>query len=165
MINIFNYVYIDIEPHIMNVYPTLIKSVSPNLRILRIGKENIKTYIPLHKLNLILCLSLFLLNNIKYGTVLVNTANINMIYNIIKFHLYENVVYSPLNIKEVINNNLGQRLHNLKDEVKSHIIYGEEYLINKKAEKNMNKKDMEKKNNEILDDISDLISNDDEAFK
>ena len=114
MINIFNYVYIDIEPHIMNVYPTLIKSVSPNLRILRIGKENIKTYIPLHKLNLILCLSLFLLNNIKYGTVLVNTANINMIYNIIKFHLYENVVYSPLNIKEVINNNLGQRLHNLK---------------------------------------------------
>ena len=165
LINILNYVYIDIEPHIMNVYPTLIKRVSSNLRIERIGKEKIKTYIPLHKLNLILCLSLFLLNNIKYGTVLVNTANINMIYNIIKFHLYENVVYSPLKIKEVINNNLDQRLHNLKDEVKSNIIYGEEYLINKKAEKNINKKDMEKKNNEILDEISDLISNDDEEHK
>jgi hypothetical protein len=165
LINILNYVYIDIEPHIMNVYPSLIKRVSPNLRIERIGKEKIKTYIPLNKLNLILCLSLFLLNNIKYGTVLVNTANINMIYNIIKFHLYENVVYSPLNISEVINNNLDQRLHNLKDEVKYNIIYGEELLINKKSEKNSNKKEMVKKNNEIMDDISDLISNNEEEHK
>ena len=165
LINILNYVYIDIEPHIMNVFPSLIKRVSPNLRIERIGKEKIKTYIPLNKLNLILCLSLFLLNNIKYGTVLVNTANINMIYNIIKFHLYENVVYSPLNISEVINNNLDQRLHNLKDEVKYNIIYGEELLINKKSEKNSNKKEMVKKNNEIMDDISDLISNNEEEHK
>ena len=162
LINILNYVYIDIEPHIMNVYPTLIKRVCPNLRIERIGKEKIKTYIPLNKLNLILCISLFLLNNIKYGTALVNTANINMIYNIIKFHLYENVVYSPLNISEVINNNLDQRLHNLKDEVKYNIIYGEELLINKKSEKNINKKEMDKKNNEIMDEISDLISNNEE---
>ena len=165
LINILNYVYIDIEPHIMNVYPSLIKRVTPNLKIERIGKEKIKTYIPLNKLNLILCISLFLLNNVKYGTVLVNTANINMIYNIIKFHLYENAVYSPSNVKEVINNNLDQRLHNLKDEVKSNIIYGEELLINKKAENNINKKDMDKKNNEIMADISDLISNNEEEHK
>ena len=162
LINILNYVYIDIEPHIMNVYPSLIKRVTNNLRIERIEKEKIKTYIPLNKLNLILCISLFLLNNIKYGKVLVNTANINMIYNIIKFHLYENVVYSPLNVNEVINNNLDQRLHNLKDEVKSNIIYGEELLINKKAEKNINKKEMDNKNNE---EISDLISNNEEEQK
>ena len=79
LINILNYVYIDIEPHIMNVFPSLIKRVAPNLRIERISKEKIKTYIPLNKLNLILGLSLFLLNNIKYGKVSVNTANINMI--------------------------------------------------------------------------------------
>ena len=162
LINILNYVYIDIEPHIMNVYPSLIKRVTPNLRIERIGKEKIKTYIPLNKLNLILCISLFLLNNIKYGTVLVNTANINMIYNIIKFHLYENTIYSPLNVSEVINNNLDQRLHNLKDEVKYNIIYGEEILINKKQEKNINKKEIDKKNNEIMDEISDLIINEEE---
>ena len=165
LINILNYVYIDIEPHIMNAYPSLIKRVTHSLRIERIEKEKIKTYIPLNKLNLILCISLFLLNNIKYGTVLVNTANINMIYNIIKFHLYENVVYSPLNINEVINNNLDQRLHNLKDEVKSHIIHGEELLINKKSENNLNKKEMDNKNNEMIDDISDLIPNNEEEHK
>ena len=164
LINILNYVYIDIEPHIMNVYPTLIKRVTPNLRIERIVKEKIKTYIPLNKLNLILCISLFYLNNIKYGIVLVNTANINMIYNIIKFHLYENVVYSPMNIDQVINNNLDQRLHNLKDEVKYNVIYGEEFLINKKAENNINKKE-NKKNNELIDEIPDLISNDEEEQK
>ena len=37
----------------MNVYPSLIKRVTPNLKIERIGKEKIKTYIPLNKLNLI----------------------------------------------------------------------------------------------------------------
>ena len=164
LINILNYVYIDIEPHIMNVYPTLIKRVTPDLRIERIGKEKIKTYIPLNKLNLILCISLFYLNNIKYGIVTVNTANINMIYNIIKFHLYENVVYSPMNIEEVINNNLDQRLHNLKDEVKYNVIYGEESLINKKAEKNINKKD-DKKDNELIDEIPDLLSTNEEEHK
>ena len=165
LINILNYAYIDIEPHIMNDYPSLIKRVTNKLRIERISKEKIKTYIPLNKLNLILCISLFLLNNIKYGTVLVNNANINMIYNIIKFHLYENVVYSPLNISEVINNNLDQRLHNLKDEVKENIIYGEELLINKKQEKNIMKKEIAKKNNEIIDEISDLISKNEEEHK
>ena len=50
---------------------------------------------------------------------------------IIKFHLYENLVYSPMNIEEVININLNQKLHNLKDEVKYNVIYGEELLINK----------------------------------
>ena len=164
LINILNYVYIDIEPHIMNVYPTLIKRVSPNLRIERFGKEKIKTYIPLNKLSLILCISLFYLNNIKYGIVLVNTANINMIYNIIKFHLYENVVYSPMDIEEVINNNLDQRLHNLKDEVKYNVINGEEYLINKKSEKNINKKD-DKRNNDLIDEIPDLLSANEEEHK
>ena len=54
LINILNYVYIDIEPHVMKVYPSLIKRVTPNLRIERINKEKIKTYITLNKLNLIL---------------------------------------------------------------------------------------------------------------
>ena len=161
LINILNYVYIDIEPHIMNVSPSLIKRVAPNLRIERISKDKVKTYIPLNKLNLILCISLFLLNNIKYGTVLVNAANINMIYNIIKFHLYENVVYSPMNIGEVINNNLDQRLHNLKDEVKYNVIYGEELLNNRKTEKKKSNKKSINNNNEVMDEISDLIDEED----
>ena len=159
LINILNYVYIDIEPHVMQVYPSLIKRVTPNLRIERINKEKVKTYITLNKLNLILCLSLFLLNNIKYGSILVNTANINLIYNLIKFHLYENIIYTPMNISEVINNNLNQRLHNLRDEVKYNIIYGEEYLINKKTD---NKSKSEKMNNHAKDEILDLINNDEE---
>ena len=163
LINILNYVYIDIEPHIMRVYPTLIKRVTPNLRIERINKDKIKTYITLNKLNLILCLSLFLLNNMKYGSILVNTANINLIFNLIKFHLYENVYYSPMNISEVINSNLNQRLHNLRDEVKKNIIYGEEYLINKKSDNKNNK--TEKNNNQIKDDILELINNDEEDQK
>ena len=163
LINILNYVYIDIEPHIMRVYPTLIKRVTPNLRIERINKDKIKTYITLNKLNLILCLSLFLLNNMKYGSILVNTANINLIFNLIKFHLYENVYYSPMNISEVINSNLNQRLHNLRDEVKKNIIYGEEYLINKKSDNKNNK--TEKNNNQIKDNILELINNDEEDQK
>ena len=160
LINILNYIYIDIEPHIMKVYPTIIKRVTPDLRIERINKDKIKTYIPLNKLNLILCLSLFLLNNIKYGSVLVNTANINLIFNIIKFHLYENLVYSPMNIEEVININLNQKLHNLKDEVKYNVIYGEELLINKKSDKQNNKSENKKK--QIHDDIFDLVNNEEE---
>ena len=163
LINILNYVYIDIEPHVMKVYPSLIKRVTPNLRIERMNKEKIKTYITLNKLNLILCLSLFLLNNIKYGSILVNTANINLIFNIIKFHLYENVVYTPMNISEVINSNLNQRLHNLRDEVKYNIIYGEEYLINKKSGNKTNKS--AQKNIQMDDDILDLINNDEEEQK
>ena len=162
LINILNYVYIDIEPHTMNVYPSLIKLVTPNLRIERINKDKIKTYITLNKLNLILCLSLFLLNNVKYGSILVNTANINLIFNIIKFHLYENLVYTPMNISEVINSNLNQRLHNLRDEVKKNIIYGEEYLINKKSNSNNESK---KKNNQARDEIFELINKDEEEQK
>ena len=162
LINILNYVYIDIEPHTMNVYPSLIKLVTPNLRIERINKDKIKTYITLNKLNLILCLSLFLLNNVKYGSILVNTANINLIFNIIKFHLYENLVYTPMDISEVINSNLNQRLHNLRDEVKKNIIYGEEYLINKKSNSNNESK---KKNNQARDEIFELINKDEEEQK
>ena len=163
LINILNFVYIDIEPHIMNVYPTLIKRVTPNLRIERINKDKIKTYITLNKLNLILCLSLFLLNNVKYGSILVNTANINLIFNIIKFHLYENVIYTPMNISEVINNNLNQRLHNLRDEVKYNIIYGEEYLINKKSDNKNNK--ARQKDIEYKDEIYEIINHDEEEQK
>ena len=163
LINILNYVYIDIEPHVMKVYPSLIKRVTPNLRIERINKEKIKTYITLNKLNLILCLSLFLLNNIKYGSILVNTANINLIFNIIKFHLYENVIYTPMNDTEAITNNLTQRLHNLRDEVKYNIIYGEEYLINKKSENKSNKS--EKGIHNEKNDILEIINNEEEEQK
>ena len=163
LINILNYVYIDIEPHVMKVYPSLIKRVTPNLRIERINKEKIKTYITLNKLNLILCLSLFLLNNIKYGSILVNTANINLIFNIIKFHLYENVIYTPMNDTEAITNNLTQRLHNLRDEVKYNIIYGEEYLINKKSENKGNKS--EKGIHNEKNDILEIINNEEEEQK
>ena len=83
----------------MTVYPSLIKVITPDYKIERVDKEKIKSYIPLDKLNLIICLSLFILNNIKYGKVYANIANLNLIFNIIKFRLYENVVYSPSNIK------------------------------------------------------------------
>ena len=43
----------------------MIKVVNENLSIERINRFTIQTYIPLDKLNLILCLSLFNLNNIK----------------------------------------------------------------------------------------------------
>ena len=61
----------------------MIKIVTDDLKIEKINKISIKTYIPLDKLHLILCLSLYLLHNIKYGKILVNTANINLIYNIV----------------------------------------------------------------------------------
>jgi hypothetical protein len=68
-----------------------------------------------------------------------------------------------MNISEVINSNLNQRLHNLRDEVKKNIIYGEEYLINKKSDNKNNK--TEKNNNQIKDDILELINNDEEDQK
>ena len=72
-----------------------------------------------------MCLSLYLLNSIKYGKIFVNSANMNLIYNIIQFRLYENVEYIPMNIQAVINNQLVQALHNLKEEVKDCIVKGE----------------------------------------
>ena len=60
-----------------------------------------------------------------------------------------------MNISEVINNNLNQRLHNLRDEVKYNIIYGEEYLINKKSDNKNNKtgqKDIEYKDDNDEED-------------
>ena len=128
LINILNYVYIDIEPHAETIYPSMIKIVTDELKIEKLNKISIKTYIPLDKLYLILCLSLYLLHNIKFGKILVNTANINLIYNIIKFRLYENVEYKTENIKEVINTQLDRSIHNLKEEVKNFIINGEKII-------------------------------------
>lgn len=128
LINILNFVYIDIEPHAETIYPSMIKIVTDDLKIEKINKISIKTYIPLDKLHLILCLSLYLLHNIKYGKILVNTANINLIYNIIQFRLYENVEYKAENIKEVINTQLDRSIHNLKEEVKNFIIIGEKII-------------------------------------
>ena len=131
LINILNFTYIDIEPHIVTVYPSLIKVINSNLQVERVNKGKVRSYIPLDKLNLILCLSLFILNNIKYGKIIVNSANINMILNIIKLRLYENVVYTPMDISEVENEDLNRKLHNLKDEVKYNVIHGEEILMSK----------------------------------
>ena len=141
LINILNFVYIDIEPHSPVIYPTMIKLVSNGLKVERSTKIPMKTYIPFEKLNLILCLSLYLLNNIKYGKIFVNSANMNLIYNIIQFRLYENVEYRPMNIQEVINNQLDQALHNLKEDVKNLIISGEKIL---KSQMNSNQKKEEK---------------------
>ena len=141
LINILNFVYIDIEPHSHVIYPTMIKLVSNGLKVERSTKIPMKTYIPFEKLNLILCLSLYLLNSIKYGKIFVNSANMNLIYNIIQFRLYENVEYRPMNIQEVINNQLDQALHNLKEEVKDCIIKGEKNL---KSQMNSNQKKEEK---------------------
>ena len=138
LINILNFVYIDIEPHSITIYPSLIKVINDDFKVERVNKGKVKSYIPLDKLNLILCLSLFILNNIKYGKILVNSANINMIFNIIKLRLYENVIYCPMNIDEVNNNNLNRKLHNLKDEVKKNVIHGEEILIEKSNYANKN---------------------------
>ena len=131
LINILNFTYLDIEPHIITVYPSLIKVINSNFQVERVNKGKVRTYIPLDKLNLILCLSLFILNNIKYGKIIVNSANINMILNIIRLRLYENVIYTPMDISEVENEDLNRKLHNLKDEVKYNVIHGEEILIKK----------------------------------
>ena len=64
LINILNFVYIDIEPHSITVYPSLIKVINSEFKIERVNKGKVRSYIPLDKLNLILCLSLFILNNI-----------------------------------------------------------------------------------------------------
>jgi len=133
LINILNFTYIDIEPHIITIYPSLIKVINSNFQVERVNKGKVRSYIPLDKLNLILCLSLFILNNIKYGKIIVNSANINMILNIIKLRLYENVIYTPMDISEVENEDLNRKLHNLKDEVKYNVIHGEEILMNKSS--------------------------------
>ena len=155
LINILNFVYIDIEPHSITVYPSLIKVINSEFKIERVNKGKVRSYIPLDKLNLILCLSLFILNNIKYGKIIVNSANINMIFNIIKLRLYENVIYSPMNIDEVNNEDLNRKLHNLKDEVKKNVMLGEEILIKKSKYNNNNKSDIEKgeKNKEVEEEI------------
>ena len=153
LINILNFTYIDIEPHIMTVYPSLIKVINNNFQVERVNKGKVRSYIPLDKLNLILCLSLFILNNIKYGKIIVNSANINMILNIIKLRLYENVVYTPMDISEVENEELNRKLHNLKDEVKYNVIHGEEVLLNKS--KYSSKKSEEEKEDKNKDDNDD----------
>ena len=164
LINILNFVYIDIEPHSITVYPSLIKVVNNDLKIERVNKGKVRSYIPLDKLNLILCLSLFILNNIKYGKIIVNSANINMIFNIIKLRLYENVIYTPMEIDEVKNEDLNRKLHNLKDEVKSNVIHGEEVLINKSNFKNEAIKE-EKKQEEEEEDIEIEAGNDDDLIE
>ena len=151
LINILNFVYIDIEPHSITVYPSLIKVINDEFKIVRVNKGKVRSYIPLDKLNLILCLSLFILNNIKYGKIVVNSANINMIFNIIKLRLYENVIYSPMDIDEVNNEDLNRKLHNLKDEVRQNVIHGEEILINKSNYNNKNIVEKEERNNEEED--------------
>ena len=158
LINILNFVYIDIEPHSITVYPSLIKVVNNDLRIERVNKSKVRSYIPLDKLNLILCLSLFILNNIKYGKIKVNSANINMIFNIIKLRLYENVIYTPMDIDEVKNEDLNRKLHNLKDDVRENVIHGEEVLINKSNYSNKNVQEKEEKDKE--EDIDDLEGDD-----
>ena len=165
LINILNFVYIDIEPHSITVYPSLIKVINNDLKIERVNKGKVRSYIPLDKLNLILCLSLFILNNIKYGKIKVNSANINMIFNIIKLRLYENVIYSPMNIEEVENENLNRKLHNLKDDVKKNIIHGEEILIKNSNYNNKNDGEKVEKNNDEEEEIEiegneDLIDSD-----
>ena len=166
LINILNFVYIDIEPHSITVYPSLIKVINNDLKIERVNKGKVRSYIPLDKLNLILCLSLFILNNIKYGKIIVNKANINMIFNIIKLRLYENVIYSPMDIEEVENENLNRKLHNLKKEVKDNIIHGEEIMIKNSNYNNKNDGEKVEKNNEEEEDIEieggneDLIDSD-----
>ena len=152
LINILNFTYIDIEPHISTIYPSMIKVINSNLQVERVNKGKVRSYIPLDKLNLILCLSLFILNNIKYGKIIVNSANINMILNIIKLRLYENVIYTPMDISEVENEDLNRKLHNLKDEVKYNVIHGEELLMNKS---NYNQKKSEEEKNEKNKDDND----------
>ena len=159
LINILNFVYIDIEPHSITVYPSLIKVINSELKIERVNKGKVRSYIPLDKLNLILCLSLFILNNIKYGKIIVNKANINMIFNIIKLRLYENVIYSPMDIDEVNNENLNRKLHNLKDEVRTNVIHGEEILMNKSNYKSDTNK--EEKNKDEEEDVDIEGGNDD----
>ena len=164
MINIY-FTYIDIEPHVITIYPSLIKVINDNLQVERVNKGKVRSYIPLDKLNLILCLSLFILNNIKYGKIIVNSANINMILNIIKLRLYENVVYTPMDISEVENEDLNRKLHNLKDEVKYNVIHGEEILMSK-SDYNSKKNDEEKndKNKEDNED-EDLDEDKDENIQ
>ena len=174
LINILNFTYIDIEPHVITIYPSLIKVINSNLQVERVNKGKVRSYIPLDKLNLILCLSLFILNNIKYGKIVVNSANINMILNIIKLRLYENVIYTPMDIKEVENEDLNRKLHNLKDEVKYNVIHGEEMLMNKsnynakkneeeKADKNKDDNDEEEIDEEKEENIQEQIGVDNNA--
>ena len=160
LINILNFVYIDIEPHSFNVYPSLVKVINTDFKIERVSKGKVRSYIPLDKLNLILCLSLFILNNIKYGKIVENSANINMIFNIIKLRLYENVVYSPMNIEEVENNDLDRKLHNLKEDIRYNIIRGEEILIQNSNYDNKNiveKEEIKDKEEIDIEDERDII--------
>ena len=65
LINILNNCYIDIDPHRRKTYPDIVKIINKDLKIINSTSENV-TYIPLYKLNLILCISLYLLYNKDY---------------------------------------------------------------------------------------------------
>jgi hypothetical protein len=156
LINILNYAYIDIAPHSEIIYPSMIKIINQDLKIEKTDKYPIKTFIPLDKLNLILCISLFHLYNIKFGKFLVNSSNINLLFNLISFRLYENVEYDvshdSMGVKENVNKIFGS-IHNLKEDVKRFIMNREKNVtkgVNKYGGSNFgnfNKKNDKKKNN------------------
>jgi hypothetical protein len=79
-------------------------------------EEKIFTNIPLDKLNIILCNALYILYYLKFGKSLVNTSNINLIYNIISFRLYDYVEFNSPENKEKEMYNFP--INNLKMEIK-----------------------------------------------
>jgi len=93
----------------------MVKVVKNNLEIEKSITDAVKTFIPLDKLNLILCISLYILYNLKKGKIIVNSANINLIHNLICFRLYNNVEYDEK--LEPTNYPKHPLLINLKEEV------------------------------------------------
>lgn len=109
LINILNNCYINVDPHKRRIYPNIIKIVDSNLCITESYIKNI-TNIPLNYLNLIFCISLYLLYYISYGKIKVNESNLKLIYNLISFELYsekiEYIANCDLSLSTLeINNN------------------------------------------------------------
>ena len=130
LINILNTNYIDIAPHLIN-HPTMIKYLHDD-RIVRSKNKPVKTFIPLDRLNLILCLALFNLYNLRHEKYYTNTANIELINNLISFRLYENVEYldeeenhnaidNEIDIQQGMKNNKIVSIPNLKEEIRKAI--------------------------------------------
>ena len=121
LINILNYCYIDTQPHFRKIYPEMIKVINSDMEIVKDSFQINKSLIPYDRMNLILCISLFILYNIHFGKIVVNQNNIDLLYNLLSFKLYEDFDFDPSLYEEVFTQgqlkNTKSRM-NLKEEVK-----------------------------------------------
>ena len=138
LINILNYCYIDCKPHHKRIFPDMIKIINNNNMKIEKNVFKCETFLPSSKLNLIICISLYILYNIKYGKLTVNHSNVNLLSNLLNFQLYsDNFIFNGElyfeNFKKKYKEESREQIQ-LKEEIKRIIQLNDPVLINKDYE-------------------------------